>query len=112
MNKQYFFTTATIAFLASFMQVGCVMECEHHDKDNAAHQTSHVISDSAITTAVKSKYFTDPQIEATRIHVKTVDGVVTLTGNVPTQSMRDLAISVAQDAEGVRRVNPKLRIRP
>jgi hyperosmotically inducible protein len=61
-------------------------------------------SDSAITTTVKSKLATDPETSAIRIDVDTSNGVVTLSGAVPTAAEKAEAERVARNTEGVRQV--------
>jgi hyperosmotically inducible protein len=102
-------TTAALAICLS--QTGCVMECAHDEEGRPIHKHDHIVSDSAVTAAIKSKYLTDPNIDSLNIHVKTIDGVVTLTGKVHSTTMRDLAISLARETEGVKKVNSKLIIR-
>ncbi|HEV8486161.1 MAG TPA: BON domain-containing protein, partial [Blastocatellia bacterium] len=45
---------------------------------------SRAVDDSAITAKVKSKLAADSQTSAIKISVETKDGVVTLSGTVPT----------------------------
>src|SRR5262245_43900368 len=61
-------------------------------------------SDSAITSSVKSKLATDPETSAVRIDVDTSNGVVTLSGAVPTAAEKAEAERVARNTEGVRQV--------
>ncbi len=101
-------TTAAILIAGCLSQVGCVIAPSNDDHYNS---TEDIISDSAITAAIKGKYFADPNIKILNIHVKTVNGHVTLTGIVPSRAMRDLAISLAQNTNGVSYVDSKLMIR-
>lgn len=74
----------------------------------AANETvdeiQEVVTDTWITSKVKSVFLTDTNIDGTAIHVMTNDGVVTLTGEVPTAANRDLAIRTAQAIKGVKSV--------
>lgn len=63
-----------------------------------------VISDSWITSKVKSVFLSDTSISGLDIKVETVDGVVALSGVVPTASERDLAIIKAKEIKGVKGV--------
>lgn len=69
-------------------------------------------SDPGVTTAVKSKFAADDQVAALQIDVDTVDGVVTLTGDVPTQAAKDRAVQLARETDGVTRVEDRLTIDP
>lgn len=59
------------------------------------------ITDSWITTKVKSSYMYSGGIESSDIMVKTDSGVVTLTGKVSSGAERALAIELAQNIRGV-----------
>ena len=101
-------TTAAILVAGCLSQVGCVIT---PSSDEHYNSTEDIISDSAITAAIKGKYFTDPNIKILNIHVKTVNGRVTLTGIIPSRAMRDLAISLAQNTNGVNHVDSKLMVK-
>jgi osmotically-inducible protein OsmY len=75
-----------------------------------ADKTKVAISDTAITTAVKSKFIADPDLKAIDINVETVNGAVMLKGNVDTERNRDRATAVAKDIDGVKSVSNALVI--
>jgi hyperosmotically inducible protein len=90
-----------------------VKEAGEHGVDatkDAAAKTGEVISDAAITTAVKSKLLADSKTPGMKIDVDTKDGIVTLSGNVRTSAEADHAVSVARDTKGVKRVVSKLMV--
>lgn len=66
-----------------------------------------VVSDSWITTRVKSSLLYSKGVEGTDIHVETRDGVVKLRGTVDNPSERELAIAITRDIRGVRDVDAK-----
>lgn len=68
------------------------------------------IEDSWITTKINSKYFVDPDVSGLRIDVDTRNGVVTLSGEVASESARRQALAIARNTEGVRSVNDQLRV--
>ena len=70
----------------------------------AAESPGKAVSDSWITTKVKSELVTDKQVTSTHIHVKTVEGVVTLTGTAKTQAEIDRAAEDAGKVQGVKSV--------
>jgi hyperosmotically inducible protein len=76
----------------------------------AAQSTGTYLSDTEITTAVKSKLLADKRVSSSRIHVETNDGVVALTGAVDTAAERTRATYVARHTRGVRRVEDHLTI--
>lgn len=67
-------------------------------------------SDPGMTTAVKSKLAADDTVKAYQIDVDTKDGVVTLTGTVPTAAARDRALELARGTDGVTRVEDRLTV--
>ncbi len=63
-----------------------------------------VVSDSWITAKVKSELAADKTVSAKRIRVKTVDGVVTLSGNARSLEEVDRAMGATRTIEGVKSV--------
>jgi hyperosmotically inducible periplasmic protein len=61
-------------------------------------------SDSTITSAVKSKLAADPTTSAAKIDVDTSNGVVTLSGRVPTTAEKSDAERLARNTQGVTQV--------
>ncbi len=76
----------------------------------AAATASGAIDDTWITTKIRSKYFMDGDVQASRIEVATRNGVVTLTGTVGSKAAKDAAAQLARDTEGVRRVRDQLTL--
>jgi hyperosmotically inducible protein len=75
-------------------------------------KTGEVITDSWITTRVKTKFVGEDLLKDSEIHVTTDNHVVTLTGTVPTAAGRARAVELAKSIEGVKRVNDRLAIGP
>lgn len=63
------------------------------------------VSDSWITTKVKSTLLYSTNVSGSDITVKTVAGVVTLTGDLDSGAERALAIELTQNVRGVKSVN-------
>jgi len=74
----------------------------------AADQTGEVVTDAAITSAVKTKLLGDPDVKGLNIDVDTKNGVVTLSGKVNTAAERAEAVRLARNTKGVKRVTDKL----
>ena len=70
------------------------------------HQT---MDDATITARVKTALLNDPQVHATGIDVNTANGVVTISGTVPSPADIDRAVSVARQVNGVKNVVSQLR---
>lgn len=78
--------------------------------DLSAEMTKQSVSDSAITTKVKTKLLATKDLKATGIHVKTKNGTVNLSGSVPTKEQHQLAVDTTRSVEGVSSVNDKLKV--
>jgi osmotically-inducible protein OsmY len=63
------------------------------------------VSDTWVTTKVRSTLIFSTDVPSRHISVETRDGVVHLDGEVETERERDRAIALAADVEGVVRVN-------
>ncbi|WP_332815868.1 BON domain-containing protein [Ramlibacter sp.] len=66
--------------------------------------------DPEITASVKAQLAADGELRGVRIDVDTRDGIVTLSGAVPTAAMRARAGEIAHAVKGVRRVNDQLTL--
>lgn len=101
-------TLATAALLAcgTLAVTGC------------AHNTGHertggdVVSDSVITTKVKSALLAEKDVNSFDIKVQTFDGTVQLSGFVDSQWQIDKAVQVAAGVQGVRKVKNDLIHKP
>jgi hyperosmotically inducible protein len=80
-------------------------------KEAKSASVAAAVSDTAITASIKAKYLADEQIKGLDIHVKTINGKVTLTGKVPSLDIEDHAISIAKNTDGVKEVISKLSIK-
>ena len=74
----------------------------------AMKETGGVMSDAAITSAVKTKFLADTHVSGLKIDVDTKDGVVTLSGTVPAAE-RDRAVAMARDTSGVKSVVNRMK---
>lgn len=66
-----------------------------------AHEEAHVVSDSWITTKVKSTLMYSSNVDGSDIDVTTKKGIVTLSGKLDSGAERALAIELAQNVRGV-----------
>jgi len=82
-----------------------------HKTAEAADKAGAVVTDAALTSAVKAKLLADADVSGLNIDVDTKNGVVTLSGNVATKSEADKALSIARGTEGVRQVIDKLHVK-
>ncbi len=68
------------------------------------------ISDDHIATGIKANLFSDPTTKAANVNVSVNDGVVTLTGEVPSPDVELQAMKIAHAAAGVKRVNDQIKV--
>ncbi|HVY05230.1 MAG TPA: BON domain-containing protein [Burkholderiales bacterium] len=98
------------AMLAAVLVAGAA-GCASDSDRRGISDTGAVASDSWITTKVKSDLLADKQVSSTHIHVKTVDGVVTLSGSTDSQADIDRAIQDANSVKGVKSVVNELEVK-
>ncbi|UTA48936.1 BON domain-containing protein [Simiduia sp. 21SJ11W-1] len=77
------------------------------NKKIAKSSENTTVSDSWITTKIKSTYIYSSNVDSSDISVTTEDGLVTLTGKVGSGAERELAIEMAQNIRGVKQVKPE-----
>lgn len=73
----------------------------HADK----HDSNEPVTDSWITTKVKADLLASSNVPGTKVEVETVNGVVSLKGNVATKAEHDKAVTTAKGIKGVTRVD-------
>lgn len=73
----------------------------HADK----HDSAEPVTDSWITTKVKSDLLTSKNVPGTEVKVETVNGVVSLSGTVASQAEHDKAVRVTKGIKGVKSVD-------
>ena len=76
-----------------------------------AQKAGTFVDDSYLTTAIKTKLLAAPGINSFDIHVVTKDQVVTLSGTVPTDALRDQAVAVAKTVDGVKDVVSDIEVK-
>jgi len=71
-------------------------------------QAADAVDDAKVTAQVKAALSAEPSLKAAPISVETKDGVVTLAGNVNSQTLSERAVQLASGTTGVREVVDKL----
>jgi len=93
---------------------GSSMQQAGHETAGAAKSaydgTAMALSDTAITTKVKTAYASGKNIKSNDIHVSTTAGVVTLGGHVQSSHMERRVVAIARDTKGVLGVTNNLRV--
>ncbi len=75
------------------------------DPPSAGDKTERVASDSWITTKVKSEILSSNLAQGMEVSVKTMNGVVTLTGKLPNQDAVEKVGLLAEKVKGVKKVD-------
>jgi len=81
------------------------------DQPMPAQRAGSFMDDSYLTTAVKSKLLANEGLKSFDIKVITDHQVVTLKGTLPTEALREQAITVAKSVEGVKDVVSELEVK-
>jgi len=74
-------------------------------------KTGQVVSDSWITSKVKTVLMFNKRVEGADIDVDTSDGVVTLEGTVQSEAQAEQVVALAEDVVNVKSVVSRLRVR-
>ena len=74
--------------------------------------TQRQVDDAMLTARIKARMTADGRISPSRVDVDTLNGAVTLRGEVPTQEEKDAAEEVARKVEGVRSVSSQVIVNP
>jgi osmotically-inducible protein OsmY len=77
---------------------------------NAVDTAARATSDTAITSAVKSKLLANSSTPGMNIHVETDHGVVTLHGTVESDAEKATAERIAHNTKGVKDVTNNLKV--
>ncbi len=86
---------------------------ERDDRKMTERESDQPVNDTWITTKVKADLLTTSDVSGLELNVETVNGVVSLSGDVDSQEEADRAIAVARGIEGVIRVDSSaIRVRP
>lgn len=82
-------------------------------KDKQADESSDTmaaLTDSKITTIVKTRLLMDSAVSGTDIEVETQDQTVTLSGQVESDTQQELALTIAKNTNDVKNVVNKLEV--
>jgi len=75
-------------------------------------ESKRVISDSTITSKIKSKYLLEKGIKSFKVSVETKDGIVVLSGFVESEAIKARAGKIASSVSGVKSVSNGLVVKP
>ncbi|MDB5812140.1 MAG: hypothetical protein JWN94_4262 [Betaproteobacteria bacterium] len=80
------------------------------DKSAKSGGSDQPIKDTTITTKVKAKFAEDKTVSATKIRVKTTNGVVELTGDAKSAEESSKAAEIARGVDGVKSVSNHIKV--
>jgi hyperosmotically inducible protein len=78
----------------------------------AFHSVKESTQDATITSRVRTALLLSRRVSPFDIKVETVQGEVTMTGQVPSDEVRTVAGAIAQDTSGVKQVHNNLGLNP
>jgi hyperosmotically inducible periplasmic protein len=78
---------------------------------SAMERTGDYVSDTALTTKIKTALIAESRLSALDINVDSNQGVVTLSGTVDNAAQVELAERVVKDLDGVKGINNRLDAR-
>ena len=102
-------TTSERAKAERLARVGGVVRVDNQ-LEVGSEGVTEAVTDSAVTTKLKAELLADETLRHADVSVTTNNGVVTLSGTVPSEAARHRAVQMARDASGVRRVEDQLRL--
>jgi hyperosmotically inducible protein len=105
MKQQIMTRTFAAALALAFAGFAPVAVDTAFAADTAKPDSDQPVTDTWITTKVKAELATTEGVKSNDITVKTVDGVVTLTGVVGTPLAEKKAVAAAESIKGVKKVD-------
>jgi hyperosmotically inducible protein len=107
MKTLHFLKTAGVAACVAF----ALNASAQTNAPSASSETvGQHVDDGTITTKVKADLLGAKNVKSTHIHVKTREGVVWLTGTVPSSDDKAAATEVTQNVGGVQSVKNHLKV--
>lgn len=91
--------------LCSALALGAVGTVSSVFADEMPAKSDQPVTDTWITTKVKSELATTDGVKSTKISVTTKDGIVALVGVLATRDSVDKAIAATESVKGVKKVD-------
>jgi hyperosmotically inducible periplasmic protein len=98
-------TVATLAFCATLSLGAVGMSSVAIAADDMPAKSDQPVTDTWITTKVKTELATTDGVKSTKISVTTKDGIVALVGVLMSKDAVDKAIAATESVKGVKRVD-------
>lgn len=100
--------TCALAMAASL----CVLSVTGCAVTRGQETVGSYVDDAAITTAVKSRFVENQQVDASAISVETMRGTVMLSGFAKNYNEKSTAESLAWKVNGVKNVKNQISVQP
>ena len=97
--------TAVVAAAALLNVSGCAVS-------RGQETVGAYVDDTVITTAVKSRFVENKDVDATAISVETLNGTVMLSGFAKNTTEKSMAEKLARGVNGVKAVKNEIAVRP
>ena len=78
----------------------------------AANQSSEIVSDSEISLALETQLLLEESVPSHRLEIKTLEGIVTITGEIENLLAKHRAAEIASTLRGVRAVVNNILVNP
>ena len=108
-KKTLLLAVGCVAFSAAALAADPSSSSPSPSPASSTEKSQHPVSDSAITAKVKAALLTKDDLKSLHIHVDTKNGVVTLTGTIPSSDQGDMAVEAAKGVDGVKDVKNSLQ---
>lgn len=80
-------------------------------EDEGTNEVVKTLTDSKVATVVKTRLLFSTDVSGTQINVDVADGVVTLKGEVASDAERQLALTIAENTDDVKKVVDKIKVK-
>src|SRR5271157_5654080 len=113
-NDERGFVRGILVLVLALLVVGAVyyVFTRNSSIHNAFHSIRESTEDAATTSRVRTALLLSKQVSPFDIKVQTVQGVVTLEGQVPSEQVRAVAGAIAQDTSSVKQLHNNLTVNP
>jgi hyperosmotically inducible protein len=111
MKRQHLILAALATAAAVFSPLTLTQAQAQANPNPPGRTAGEVVDDSVITTKVKAELLRTQATKSLKISVKTLDGVVNLTGSVESSEQMDSALRIVRGIKGVVDVKNNLQLR-
>ena len=98
-------TLAAIAAVAVLTTAGCAV-------NRGQESVGAYVDDASITTAVKTRFVDNKDVDAASIHIETLNGTVMLSGFAKSATEKATAERLTRGVNGVKGVKNEISVRP